>query len=86
MRGGKVSFSTVNSKGANVADSILDAIRDGQWDYEPELVEEERFDSTVALPGTADKVRELAYRVQNGLPLWHSRDRRFFDETEEALK
>jgi hypothetical protein len=86
MRCGNVRLNLANSKGADMADSILDAIRDGQWDYEPTQVEEEQFDSTVALPGTADKVKELAFRVQQGLPLWHSGDRRFFDETEEALK
>ena len=69
-----------------MADSILDAIRNGEWDFEPDLVEEDRFESTQALPGTQDKVDEMADRVRKGLPLWHSKDRRYYDDSEDALK
>jgi urease gamma subunit len=86
MRSRGVSLNVVHSTEASVADSILEAIRDGQWDYEPDPVTEDRYDSTHALPGSADKVKELAFRVRHGLPLWHSGDRRYYDETEEALK
>lgn len=80
------NIDMVSSTKANVSDSILEAIRDGHWDFEPEPIEEERFNSTVALPGTDDKVAELAFRVRHGLPLWHSGDRKYYDESEEALK
>ncbi len=69
-----------------MADSVLDAIRDGQWDYEPEPVKESQFDSTGALPGSKDKVSTLAERAQEGLPLWHSEDRQSYDDTADAYK
>jgi hypothetical protein len=65
-----------------VADSILEAIRDGHWDYEPEHVSSESFDSTHALPGTDEKLRILAVRVSNGLPLWHPDDRVTYDDSD----
>lgn len=61
-------------------DSVLDAIKMGIWDFEPEDVDEKSFDSTTAMPGTREKLKVLAQRVQSGLPLWHSRDRRDYDE------
>lgn len=64
-------------------DSVLDAIRAGIWDYEPEQQEEDHFDATKALPGTDQKLAVLAERLAQGLPLWHEEDRRTYDETEE---
>lgn len=63
-----------------MSQSILEAIREGDWSFEPEKVPEDRFDSTSALPGTDEKVNELAKRARSGLPLWHSADRRTFDQ------
>lgn len=62
-----------------VPQSVLDAIKMGIWDYEPELDEAPQFDATEALPGTEEKLSVLAHRVQAGLPLWHPCDRRTFD-------
>lgn len=62
--------------------SILKAIKEGDWTFEPEEVSEDAFESTTALPGTDEKVKELARRARNGLPLWHSADRQTFDQTE----
>ena len=62
--------------------SVLEAIRDGQWDFEPEQLPEDRYDSTSALPGTEEKVSELAKRASQGLPLWHSADRCFYNDSE----
>ncbi len=61
--------------------SVLDAIKLGIWDYEPEEVETEAFDSTAALPGTDKKLSVLARRLEDGLPLWHQEDRRSYDES-----
>ncbi len=72
-----------SNKGLTVAESILEAIKDGQWDYEPEHVGSDRFDSTSALPGTEEKLTILASRVREGLPLWHPSDRRTYDDSEE---
>ena len=62
-------------------ESVLDAIKMGIWDYEPENVERESFDSTHALPGTNQKLAILAERLQQGLPLWHDEDRRSYDDS-----
>jgi hypothetical protein len=69
-----------------MADSVLNAIRDGEWAFEPTPVKEDQFESTGALPGSKDKVRMLAERAKEGLPLWHSEDRQSFDDSEEAMK
>ena len=55
--------------------SVLEAIKMGLWDYEPPEVEFSQFDASDAMPGTKDKLRTLAQRVENGLPLWHELDR-----------
>ena len=65
-----------------VPNSVLEAIKMGIWDFEPEEVDDGLFDSTIAMPGTDEKVGILADRVRNGLPLWHSRDRMDYDEVE----
>ena len=67
-----------------MSQSILDAIRKGDWAYEPEKVPEDRFDSTSALPGTDEKVHEMAKRAKSGLPLWHSEDRMTFDQSDKS--
>ncbi len=51
----------------------------GQWDFEPNDVRSECFDSTEALPGSSEKVAILAERIRRGLPLWHRQDRQDFD-------
>lgn len=59
--------------------SVLDAIREGQWDYEPKEIPEEKFESTEAMPGSNEKLEVLARRVKAGLPLWHGADRIDYD-------
>jgi len=61
--------------------SVLKAIRQGEWDFEPEPMQEEMYDATAAMPGSDEKVKEMARRASAGLPLWHSEDRRTFDNT-----
>lgn len=62
--------------------SILKAIKERDWAFEPEVIAEDSFESTTALPGTNEKIDELAKRARNGLPLWHSADRQTFDPSE----
>ena len=64
--------------------SILDAVQDGEWDFEPVPCQEDYYEPTRALPGSAEKVGVLKDRVRRGLPLWHPSDRRFYRE--EHLK
>ena len=61
--------------------SVLDAIKLGIWDFEPEDHEGDQYDSTGALPGTGEKLDILSERVRQGLPLWHPDDRRTYDDT-----
>ncbi len=55
--------------------SILEAIKEGQWDFEPPEVHSDLFRGADAMPGTWEKVEILAERVRCGLPLWHPDDR-----------
>lgn len=62
--------------------SVLDAIRLGDWDFEPkDEVATMGFSSTNALPGSPRKLEVLAERIRAGLPLWHPLDRITYDET-----
>ena len=60
--------------------SVLEAIRQGDWDYEPQCVDPTTYSWTGALPGSPEKVEELARRAASGLPLWHPRDCRWYAE------
>ena len=62
--------------------SVLDAIKMGMWDYEPEEAETQQYGATEALPGTDEKLTILAERVQQGLPLWHPSDRISFGDAD----
>lgn len=60
--------------------SVLDAIRQGIWDFEP--TDKEKLDTppTTALPGSREKLDILADRLRQGKPLWHPSDRISFDD------
>jgi len=58
-----------------VPKSVLEAIKLGQWDYEPPEVSLELYEATDAMPGTPAKLEIMAERVRAGLPLWHPLDR-----------
>ena len=60
--------------------SVLEAIREGQWDYEPANLERDQYGSTRAMPGSRAKLEVLAARVEQGLPLWHEEDRIAYDD------
>ena len=56
--------------------SVLEAIKSGDWNYEPQDSNHtDDFESTVALPGSDQKLEVLAERIRSGLPLWHPEDR-----------
>ena len=59
--------------------SVLDAVKMGIWNYEPDEDVTANFPATEAMPGTTEKLAVLAERVQLGLPLWHPEDRRTYD-------
>ncbi len=60
--------------------SILDAIKLGYWDFEPDQVPDSDYDATRALPGTDKKLEIMAERIKRGLPLWHPADALNFDD------
>lgn len=60
--------------------SVLEAIQEGNWDFEPENVDESIFDATGAMPGSNEKLSVMADRVRQGLPLWHGCDRTEYDD------
>jgi hypothetical protein len=63
-----------------VSKSVLEAIREGDWDFEPDEVDQQNFDATRAIPGTREKLSVLAARARAGLPLWHEDDRLDYDD------
>ena len=60
--------------------NVLDAIRDGDWFFEPEEVDSKLYPATMAIPGTEEKLEVLAARVRAGLPLWHRSDRADYED------
>ena len=60
--------------------SVLDAIRQGIWDFEPQDKEKVETPPTAALPGSREKLDILADRLRQGLPLWHPSDRLSYDD------
>lgn len=62
--------------------SIIDAVKQGLWDFEPNEVPSDTFEDTTEMPGTKAKLKIMAERVKLGLPLWHPTDRRELDEEE----
>jgi hypothetical protein len=59
--------------------SVIEAVKMGFWDYEPDAQDAADYQATGAMPGTNEKLRVIAERVQQGLPLWHPADRRSYD-------
>jgi hypothetical protein len=62
--------------------SIIEAIKQGDWNYEPGRDEPVNLKETSALPGTIEKLDVLADRLRQGLPLWHPHDRLTYGEDE----
>jgi len=60
--------------------NVLDAIREGNWLFEPEAVDPSCYKATAAIPGTEEKLNILAERARAGLPLWHECDRADYEE------
>ena len=70
-----------------MARSVLEAIKQGDWSFEPSegpgsVAREGGPPATTAMPGTAEKLDVLAERLQRGLPLWHPADRRSFNDAD----
>ena len=55
--------------------SILEAVKMGEWNFEPPEVDFNEFDASDAMPGTREKLNALAERLRQGMPLWHTADR-----------
>jgi hypothetical protein len=68
----------------NVHKSVLDAIREGDWFFEPAEVKPEQYSATKAIPGTREKLAVLAARAQAGLPLWHKADRSDYEDADSG--
>jgi hypothetical protein len=67
-----------------VPETVLEAIKQGLWDFEPRELECEEFEACCEMPGTAGKLLALAERVRLGLPLWHPEDRQDCESDIEA--
>ena len=60
--------------------SILEAIEQGIWDFEPNDKKREGFGSTDALPGSQAQLKIMADRIAKGDPLWHPDDRLTYED------
>lgn len=69
--------------GQRMLQNILDAIRSGDWLFEPQEVGASDFQATSAMPGSKEKLDVLASRVRSGLPLWHESDRCDYEEPKD---
>ena len=63
--------------------SVIEAVKMGIWDFEPDDQDASAFKATKAMPGTDEKLDVIAERVRQGLPLWHPSDRRNYDAADE---
>jgi hypothetical protein len=66
--------------------NVLDAIRGGDWSYEPEEIDPACFEATSAIPGSQEKIAVMAARLRAGLPLWHKGDRVDHEEPDISNK
>jgi hypothetical protein len=66
-----------------VSRSVLEAIKQGDWDFEPSNQQVVNLKATAAMPGTNEKLNILAERLRQGLPLWHPADRLSYDDREK---
>jgi hypothetical protein len=76
----RTSYSPAKMGDGHMFRNVLDAIRDGDWMFEPEEVDPALYPSTSAVPGTEEKLAVLAARAEAGLPLWHHADRPDYEE------
>ena len=80
------SFRIYFHRSAFVPSSILDAIKLGIWDFDPEdqdATSGEDYEPTSSLPGSDEKLAVLSERIKAGLPLWHPEDRYSFDDSKK---
>lgn len=64
--------------------SLLEAIKSGEWNFEPQSDSGKDASATTAMPGTTEKLDIMAERLRLGLPLWHPSDRRTYDDNDEG--
>ena len=62
-------------------ESVLEAIKRGDWEYEPRRMDTTQYEATDATPGSREKLAVLSERLERGLPLWHPRDRISYEES-----
>jgi hypothetical protein len=63
--------------------SLLEAIKLGNWEYEPAGQDATELPPTPAMPGSKEKLAILAERLRLGLPLWHESDRRTYNDQDK---
>ena len=63
--------------------SVIEAVKMGHWDFEPDAPDASAFRATKAMPGTDEKLDVMAERVRQGMPLWHPADRRTYEAMEK---
>lgn len=60
--------------------SVMDAIANGDWTFEPKTTNPDEFQETDSLPGSEGKIHVMAQRAKQGLPIWHPEDRLVYND------
>ncbi len=58
-----------------MANSILEAVKIGLWDFQPHTVDYNELEASDATPGTREKLDILAEHLRRSLPTWQFEDR-----------
>ena len=57
-----------------MANSILEAVKMGLWDFQPHTVDYRELEASDTMPGTREKLDILAEHLRRDSPKWHSDD------------
>ena len=58
-----------------MANSILEALKMGLWEFQPHTVDFSELEASDAMPGEREKLDILAEHLRRDLPIWHVGDR-----------
>lgn len=57
-----------------MANSILEAVKMGRWDFQPHTVDYRDLEASDAMPGTREKLDILVEHLRRDVPTWHIDD------------
>jgi len=57
-----------------VANSILEAVKMGLWNFQPHTIDYRELEASDAMPGTREKLDILVEHLRRDVPTWHIDD------------